>query len=112
MVPAELSGAEAKGRLYLGDAAGAVQLYDQALANANSPRNQLIYRAQRSAAIALTGDLAAAVSEGLAVLPALGKVASPRTLRELSPVRQAAAQAGEDELVHQYDFVASKLPAA
>ena len=112
MVPAELAGAEAKGRLYLGDAAGAVRLYDQALADAGLPRNQLIYRAQRSAAIVTTGDVAAAVSEGLAVLPALGEVASPRTLRELSPVRDAAARVGEDEFVQRYDSVASSPLAA
>jgi transcriptional regulator with XRE-family HTH domain len=108
---AEVRAAEAKGRLYLGDATDAIQLYNLALAETRSPRNKLIYRAQRSAAIALSGDITTAVSEGLAVLPALGEVASPRTLRELAPVRAAALDSGADDLVEQYDAAAARLAA-
>ena len=62
------------------------------------------YRAQLAAALAGTGDTAAAISQGVAVLPALETdVASPRTLRELAPVRAAAEQAGDEEFCVRFD---------
>jgi hypothetical protein len=62
------------------------------------------YQAQLAAALAASGDHAAAVSEGLTVLPALETdVASPRTLQELAPVRAAAEQAGDEEFCARYD---------
>jgi transcriptional regulator with XRE-family HTH domain len=109
VAPPELAAAEAKGRLYLDEAPHAVELYGRALTEATTPRNRLIYRAQRGAALAASGDIAAAISEGRAVLPTLSQVASLRTLRELSPVRDAAALAGDEELIHQYDAAADKL---
>jgi len=108
----ELFDAEAKGLVYLGDPSRAVNAFDRALAQTNSPRNALIYRAQRSTAIGLSGDVTEAVAEALKVLPALGyQVASPRTLRELSSVRTLAARAGNQDLVQQYDTAAARLAA-
>jgi hypothetical protein len=80
-------------------------LYEQSLAGDSlSPRNRVNYRAQLAAALAATGDNRAAISEGLAVLPALETdVASPRTLRELAPVREAAEQADDEEFCARYD---------
>jgi transcriptional regulator with XRE-family HTH domain len=101
----EISVAEAKGHMYLGAPHTAVQLYEQSLTGDGlSPRNRVNYRAQLAAALAATGDNRAAISEGLAVLPALETdVASPRTLRELAPVREAAEKAGDEEFCAQYD---------
>jgi hypothetical protein len=103
----EISVAEAKGQMFLGGPEAAVRLYGQSLTNTSlSPRNSANYRAQFAAALAATGDSAAAISEGLTVLPALEKyVASPRTLRELAPVRVAAEQAGDEEFCARYDQV-------
>ena len=101
----EIAVAEAKGQMYLGAPEAAVRLYHQSLTDDGlSPRNRVNYRAQLAAALAATGDKAEAVSEGLAVLPALETdVASPRTLRELAPVRAAAEQAGDEEFCVRYD---------
>lgn len=101
----EISVAQAKGQLYLGSSAAAVRLYEQSLQDGGlSPRNSANYRAQLAAAHAADGDTATAVSEGLVVLPALeGEVTSPRTLRELLPVRAAAEQMGDEEFCARYD---------
>lgn len=104
VIPAELRVAEAKGRMYLGDPASAVSLYEESLAENLSPRNRLNYQAQKAAALALSGDRHVAVSEGLTVLPELEKqVASPRTLSELQPVRDAAEQIGNEEFCIRWD---------
>jgi transcriptional regulator with XRE-family HTH domain len=104
VIPAELRVAEAKGRIYLGDPAGAVRLYEESLAENLSPRNRLNYQAQKAAALALSGDYHAAVNEGLTVLPELEKqVASPRTLSDLQPVRDAAEQIGNEEFCTRWD---------
>jgi hypothetical protein len=110
---AEIGVAEAKGQMYLGAPQAAVRLYQQSLtADSLSPRNRINYRAQLAVALAATGDNAAAISEGLAILPALETdVTSPRTLRELQPVRAAAEQAGNEEFSVRYDQ-ASKRTAA
>ena len=96
---------EAKGRAYLGDQASAIALYRESLNNPNlSPRNRLNYRAQLAAALAIAGDTTAALHEGAAVLPALEtRVASPRTVRELAPVRAAAEQRGYTDFCARYD---------
>jgi hypothetical protein len=101
----EIAVAEAKGQVYLGAPAAAVPLYEQSLADASlSPRNRANYRAQLAAALAAAGDKIAAISEGLAVLPALEtNVASPRTLRELAPVRRVAEETGDEEFCARYD---------
>ena len=72
-----------------------------------SRRNRASYHAQFAAALAISGDAARAVDEGLAVLPALEeKVASPRVLRDLRPVRPAAEQVGADEFCVRFDKAA------
>lgn len=110
VVPAELQVAEAKGRIYLGDPAAAVSLYEESLAGDDlSPRNRLNYRAQLAAAFARGGEAEAAVNEGMAVLPGLEEqVASPRTLAELRPVRLAAEQLGNDEFCARWDAATRK----
>jgi transcriptional regulator with XRE-family HTH domain len=102
---AEIGVAEAKGQMYLGAPHMAVRLYQESLTDDSlSPRNRLNYRAQLAAAFAANGDNAAAISEGMAVLPALEtNVTSTRTLRELQPVRGAAEQAGNEEFMIRYD---------
>ncbi len=104
----EISVAEAKGQMFLGASTAAVRLYEQSLTDGSlSPRNRANYRAQLAAALAATGDNTAAISEGLAVLPALETdVASPRTLQELAPVRAAAEQVGNEEFCARYDQAA------
>jgi hypothetical protein len=91
--------------MYLGASEETVRLYEESLADDSlSPRNRLNYRSQLAAALAATGDKTAAISEGLAVLPALEtNVASPRTLRELAPVRTLAEQVGNEEFCARYD---------
>ena len=103
----EIGVAEAKGHLYLGAPAAAVRVYEQSLADDElSPRNRVNYRAQLAAALAAAGDNTMAVDEGMAVLPALEReVASPRTLRELAPVRAVAERAGNEEFCARYDEV-------
>ncbi len=96
---------EAKGRSYLGDLDTAAMLYRDSLKESElSPRNRANYRAQLAATLALRGDATEAISEGLAVLPALeGQVASPRTITELRPVRRAAQDRRDDEFRDRYD---------
>lgn len=73
-----------------------------------SPRNRVNYRAQLAATFAARGDTTEAISEGLAVLPALeGQVASPRTVVELRPVRQAAQNRKDDEFCRRYDALST-----
>jgi hypothetical protein len=86
----------------------AAGLYRESLADPGlTPRNRANYRAQLAAALAHQGDVAEAVHEGLAVLPALeGTVASPRTLRELRPVRSVAETAGAQEFCARFDEAA------
>lgn len=107
VTPGEIGVAEAKGQMYLSAPETAVQLYEESLTGDNlSRRNRTNYRAQLAAALAATGDSSAAVGEGLAVLPTLETdIASPRTLRELAPVRAAAEQIGDEEFCARYDDV-------
>ena len=104
---------EGKGLAYLGDPRGAVARYRQSLEEPSlSHRNRACYHAQLAAALARCGDLNAAVSEGLAVLPALeGQVASLRTLNELRPVRSAARRAGMEEFSVRFDAAERALAA-
>ncbi|MGH3774777.1 MAG: hypothetical protein ACRDRR_03420 [Pseudonocardiaceae bacterium] len=101
----EITVHEAKGRLYLGDLDTASALYRASLEEPGlSPRNRACTHAQLAATLAARGDAAEAVSEGLAVLPALERqVASPRTVVELRPVRQAAQGRNDDEFCGRYD---------
>lgn len=101
----EISVHEAKGQAYLGNLAAAADLYRQSLDSADlPPRNRANYRAQLAATLVTSGATADAITEGLAVLPTLeGKVASPRTFRELQPVRIVAEQEGFKDFCIRYD---------
>ena len=113
--PAELSVAEAKGRMYLADPADAARLYRASLDEPGlSPRNEVNYRAQLAAALAAEGDTGGALGEGLAVLPALeSQVTSARTLQELRVVRAAASQGAEsEEFRTRFDAVAARSVSA
>lgn len=101
----EITVHEAKGRSYLGDLDTASTLYRASLEEPSlSPRNRANYHAQLAATLATRGNAAEAVSEGLAVLPALERqVASPRTIAELRPVRQVARDRKDDEFCGRYD---------
>jgi hypothetical protein len=101
----EITVHEAKGRSYLGDPHSASMLYRACLDETGlSPRNRANYQAQMAATLAVSGEAVEAISEGLAVLPALeGKIASPRTITELRPVRQAAQDRANEEFCSRYD---------
>lgn len=101
----EITVHEAKGRSYLGDLDLASTLYRACLDESGlSPRNRANYQAQMASTLVINGDATEAISEGLAVLPALeGKIASPRTIAELRPVRQAAQDRNNDEFCSRYD---------
>ncbi|MGH8625700.1 MAG: twin-arginine translocation signal domain-containing protein, partial [Gammaproteobacteria bacterium] len=105
----EITVHEAKGRSYLGDLDTASKLYRASLEEAGlSPRNRVNYHAQLAATLAARGDAAEAISEGLAVLPALERqVASPRTVVELRPVRQVAQDRKDDEFCCRYDALST-----
>lgn len=85
---------EAKGESFLGNPDAAAALYRSSLDADLSMRNNANYRAQLAAALAAGGDLQSAVAEGMVVLPRLTneRIESPRTISELKPVRQNAAQ--------------------
>ncbi len=106
----EIATAEARGRSYLGDPVAAAALYRRSLDTTLSPRNDAVYRAELADALAASGDVTGAMTEGRVVLTALGTggVMSPRTLAKLQPVRRAAAQdrSGEDFCAH-YDQIES-----
>lgn len=104
----EITVHEAKGRSFLGDHTSASQLYRSSLDATLGSRNCANYRAQLAAALAASGDVSGAVTEGMVVLPTLGEggVISPRTLAELQPVRLAAAQDSRgEEFCAYYDRI-------
>lgn len=104
----EITVQEARGRLLLGDAVGAVALHRSSLNAALSDRNRAIYRAHLAAALAASGDLSGALEEGMAVLAELdnGGIRSPRTLATLQPVRRAATRdRSGDSFSVQYDEI-------
>jgi hypothetical protein len=106
----EIATAEARGCSYLGDPVAAAALYRRSLDATLSPRNDAVYRAELADALAASGDVTGAMTEGRVVLTALGTggIMSPRTLAKLHPVRRAAAQdrSGEDFCAH-YDQIES-----
>ena len=110
MNSSEITAREATGRSYLGDFVAAAALYRRSLDATLSPRNGAIYRAGLAAALAASGDVTSAVTEGMIVLPVLntGGIMSPRTLAWLEPVRRAAARdrTGEEFCAH-YDQIGS-----
>jgi len=103
--PAEVRTHEARGLVCLGEADAAAPLCQDSLQTPGlSPRNRAFYHAQLASTLAACGDAPGAVSQGLAVLPALERdVASLRTLRELSSVRSAAEQVGSEEFCERFD---------
>lgn len=105
----EITVHEAKGRSYLGDRDAATRLYRASLEEPwLSPRNRVNYQAQLAATHAARGDAAEAIAEGLAALPALeDRVASPRTVTELRPVRQVAQDRKAEEFCCRYDALSS-----
>ncbi|MGQ0716803.1 MAG: hypothetical protein ACT4NP_05690 [Pseudonocardiales bacterium] len=106
----EITVHEAKGRLYLGELDTASTLYRASLEELGlSPRNRANYHAQLAGTLAARGDEDEAISEGLAVLPALERqVASPRTVVELRPVRQVAQARKNDEFCDRYDALSTR----
>lgn len=108
----EIAVQEARGRLFLGDPAGAVALHRRSMEAILSDRNDANYRAHLAAALAASGDVNGAVEEGAIVLAALdnGRIMSPRTLVTLQPVRRAAARDyGGDCFCAHYDDAIGKL---
>ena len=77
-----------------------------------SHRNRACGRAQFAAALAQSGDVTGAVSEGMDVLPALeGGLTSLRTLNHLQAVRIAAERSAAEEFCVRFDAVAHQLSA-
>ena len=77
-----------------------------------SRRNRACGQAQLAAALAGCGDVPAAVSEGMDVLPALsGGVTSIRTLNYLRPVRIAAGKSAAEEFCVRFDAIERQLSA-
>ncbi len=110
---AEITGHEVRGRAHLGDVDTAAAACRHSLDDpALPPRNRACRRAQLAAMLAKSGNAQGAISEGMAVLPALeGGVASIRTLNELRPVRDAADRAKAEEFCARFDAVDRALTA-
>lgn len=89
----------------LGDTQKALALLlNDETSEAAGARNRVNYRAGLASAFSRTGDLDNAVSQGLSVLTELeSSVSSTRTLRQLAPVRTAAAEYADDEFAQRYD---------
>ena len=103
--PAEIGVQEAKGYRYLGEPATAVRLYRASLNEAElPPRNHANYQAQFAATLLVVGDLSGALSEAREVISTLhGRVVSPRTISELTRVRDAAGSCGDEEFCSLFD---------
>ena len=104
---------EAAGHQNLGDPAIASLLHRQSLdAPDVSRRNRACGQAQLAAALAECGDIPAAVSAGMDVLPALSAgVTSIRTLNHLRPVRIAAEKSAAEEFCVRFDAIEQQLSA-
>jgi transcriptional regulator with XRE-family HTH domain len=105
--PSEIAIHEARGRWNLGDPGAAADLYRSSLTGELSSRNVNNYRATLAAALAASGDISAAVTEGMVVLPALqeGRISSPRTISRLKIVRRAAENHRQGaEFCERYDL--------
>lgn len=109
----EITTQEAVGHQNLGDPAAASVLHRASLdAPGLSRRNRACGQAQLAAALAQSGDVTAAVSEGIIVLPALAEgVTSIRTLNHLRPVRAVAERFAAEEFCARFDAVAQQLGA-
>jgi transcriptional regulator with XRE-family HTH domain len=109
----EIVAQEAAGHQNLGDPATASLLHRESLdAPDVSRRNRACGQAQLALALAQTGDVTAAVHEGMAVLPALAQgVTSVRTLNYLRPIRAAADRSAAEEFCARFDMVAQQFTA-
>jgi transcriptional regulator with XRE-family HTH domain len=90
VIPAEVTAHDALAMLRSGNPARAARLFREVLADPQvPPRNRALYQAYLAASLAIQGDRAQAVAEGLRLLPVLeGPVRSARTVNQLLPVRE------------------------
>jgi hypothetical protein len=111
---AEITGAEARGWLNLGDAGRSAVLYRQVLASRLSPRKRASYGAGLADALLKQGARQDAVTAAMDVLPALEEgVKSMCCLNQLRLVRQAAASTpGAEEFCARFDAVERILVAS
>lgn len=103
----EIATQEARGYENLGDPATGAELHRQSLEVPGlSPRNRACGQAQLAAALANSGDLAAAMTEAMHALLALSSgVRSIRTLNYLRPVRAVADKTKAEEFCARFDAV-------
>ncbi|BDU07795.1 hypothetical protein FMUBM48_40580 [Nocardia cyriacigeorgica] len=95
---------EAAGIGALGDLRKSLELSSDLALEHSGARNSAAYRAGWAAALARVGDVETAVKQGLEVLVDLERsVSSPRTLRNLEPVRRAAEGRSDDEFNRRFD---------
>ncbi|MGI9002506.1 MAG: hypothetical protein ACR2GH_12680 [Pseudonocardia sp.] len=113
----EITVYEALGTARLGAIDQAIRLHEAVLDDTTrSPRDQAYFRAMLAGTLMAAGDTEQAVSHGSMILPAPGTpLASARMLRELQPVREAAAASGTAvtaEFCEKFDAAARTLHAA
>ena len=107
VIPAEITAHDAMAMLRSGSPARAARLFRDVLADPEvPPRNRALYQAYLAASLAIEGDQAQAVAEGLDLLPVLaGPVRSARTVNQLLPVRKKAAR--DTEFAVRFDALAA-----
>jgi hypothetical protein len=108
----EISHFEAEGRLVLGQADRATELYAAELDDpSRSRRDQVSRRAGFAAALLDEGDRSQAFTEGTTVLTDVGErgLASTRILNKLRPLRAAADQSDAEEFRARFDAAAKTL---
>lgn len=112
--PSEVSVYEALGKARLGAPHRAVRLYDTVLDDAaRSPRDQAYFRSLLAGPLVTAGEPDQAIHHGLTILPDQGVIlTSGRVLRDLQPVRDAAATSGADEFCARFDAAARALHTA
>jgi len=103
----EITAAEARGWLNLGDPGRSALLYRQVLASVLSPRNRASYGAGLADALLKQGARQDAIAAATDVLPALEDgVTSMRCLSRLRLIRQAAAGTpGAEEFCARFDVI-------
>ena len=110
----EITAAEARGWLTLGDAHRSAQLYRQVLADVPGTRNRASYGAGLADALLKQGARQDAVAAAAGVLPALeAGVTSMRCLNRLRIIRQAAGTTtGAQEFCERFDAIERALTAS
>jgi hypothetical protein len=110
----EITAAEARGYLNLGDAHRSARLYRQVLAGELGSRDRASYGAGLAEALLKQGARQDAVNAAAEVLPVLeAGVTSMRCLNRLRIVRQAAASTtGAQEFCERFDAVEQTLTAS